>query len=84
MLPIKVLGWRVSDKELTQESDFLCKLEPTDEAMADQGSAIEKELAFQGAKLTIPASTRGKKQVSQRTWNCQDRLQMSTYTWNIL
>ena len=54
-------GGRVSDKKLTQESGFLRKLESTDEVMADRGFAIEEELALQRAKLTIPASTRGKK-----------------------
>ena len=34
--------------------------------MADRGFAIEEELALQGAKLTIPASTKGKKQLSQK------------------
>ena len=34
--------------------------------MADRGFAIEEKLALQGAKLIIPASTRGKKQLSQK------------------
>ena len=62
---IKFLIGRVSDKELTQESGFLSKLEPTDEIMADRGFLIE-ELALQEAKLTIPAFTKGKKQLSQK------------------
>lgn len=62
----KCWGGRVSDKELTQESGFLSKLEPTDEIMADRGFLIEEELALQGAKLTIPAFTKGKKQLSQK------------------
>ena len=67
MLPVKVLqlGARVLDKALTQESGFLSKLELTDEIMADQGFGIE-ELALQGTKLTIPASTKGKKQLSHK------------------
>ena len=62
----KCWGGRVSDKELTQESGFLSKLEPTDEIMADRGFPIEEELALQGAKLRIPAFTKGKKQLSQK------------------
>ena len=60
----KCWGGRVSDKELTRESGFLNKLEHTDEIMADRGFLIEEELALQGAKLTIPAFTKGKKQLS--------------------
>lgn len=34
--------------------------------MADRGFPIEEELALQGAKLRIPAFTKGKKQLSQK------------------
>lgn len=34
--------------------------------MADQGSTIADDLAIHGAKLEIPAVTRGKQQLSQR------------------
>ena len=54
------------DKELTQESGFLSKLEPTDEIMADRGFQIKEELELHGAKLTIPAFTKGMKQLSQK------------------
>ena len=62
----KCWGGRVSDKELTQESGFLNMLEPTDEIMADRGFLIQEDLALQGAKLTIPAFTKGKPQLSQK------------------
>ena len=34
--------------------------------MADRGFTIEEDLQIQGAKLEIPAFTRGKKQLSQK------------------
>ena len=60
----KCWGGRVSDKELTQQSGFLDKLEPTDEVMADQGFLIAEEVALRRAKLIIPAFTKGKQQLS--------------------
>ena len=42
----KCWGGRVSDKELTQQSGFLDKLELTDEVMADCGILIEKQVAL--------------------------------------
>ena len=62
----KCWGGRVSDKELTQQSGFLDKLEPTDEVMADRGFLIEEEVALRRAKLIIPAFTKGKQQLSQK------------------
>ena len=61
----KCWGGRVSDKELTQQSGFLDKLEPTDEVMADRGFLIE-EVVLRRAKLIIPAFTKGKQQLSQK------------------
>ena len=54
------------DKGLTQDSGFLSKLEPTDEVMANRDFPIEEKLVLQGAKLTIPASPKGNKQLSQK------------------
>ena len=34
--------------------------------MADGGFTVEEEFAIQGAKWTLPASTKGKKQLSQK------------------
>jgi len=59
-------GGKVSDKTLTQECDFLHHLEPGDVVLADRGFTIESDLAVYGAKLEIPAFTRGKNQLSQR------------------
>ena len=58
-------GGRVSDKELTRESGFLNLIDPGDEILANQGFLIEDELAIRGARLTIPAFTRGKSQLSR-------------------
>ena len=41
-------------------------LEPTDEIMADRGFLIQEDVALRGAKLTIPAFTKGKPQLSQK------------------
>ncbi|XP_065182614.1 uncharacterized protein LOC135813447 [Sycon ciliatum] len=57
-------GGRVSDKYLTQHSQFLSNLLPGDIVLADRGFDIQELVAVQGAKLHIPAFTRGKKQLS--------------------
>lgn len=59
-------GGRVSDKVLTQESGFLNKLEHGDVILADRGFTITDDVGVHGAKLEIPAFTRGKTQLSQR------------------
>lgn len=59
-------GGRVSDKNLTQQCGFLELLEPGDVVLADRGFTVEEDLAIHGAKLEIPAFTRGKKQLSQK------------------
>ena len=58
-------GGRVSDKNLTQESNFLNHLEPGDVVLADRGFTLKEDIASHGAHLEIPAFTRGKKQLSQ-------------------
>ena len=62
----KCWGGRVSDKILTKESNFLNLLEPGDVVLADRGFTVAEDIALFGAKLEIPAFTRGKKQLSQR------------------
>ena len=59
-------GGRVSDKNLTQESDFFEFVESGDVVLADRGFTIAEDLAVHGVKLEIPAFTRGKGQLSQR------------------
>ncbi|XP_035678171.1 uncharacterized protein LOC118416983 isoform X1 [Branchiostoma floridae] len=60
----KAWGGRVSDKYLTENCGILRKLEPGDIVLADRGFTIADSVAFQGAKLHIPAFTKGKKQLS--------------------
>ena len=45
-------------------SGFLNHLEPGDVILADRGFDISDDIALYGAKLVIPAFTRGKKQLS--------------------
>ena len=59
-------GGRVSDKNLTQSSNFLNKLERGDTILADRGFTVAEDLAVHGATLEIPSFTRGKQQLSQR------------------
>ncbi|ELU18439.1 hypothetical protein CAPTEDRAFT_129777, partial [Capitella teleta] len=61
-------GWggRTSDKYITENSGFLRHLVPGDVVMADRGFFIEESVAMQGAKLEIPAFTRGKSQLDKR------------------
>ena len=62
----KCWGGRVSDKVITQRSGFLNHIEPGDTILADRGFTVADDLALYGAKLEIPAFTRGKQQLSQR------------------
>jgi len=59
-------GGRVSDQELTRCSGFLNSIEPGDVILADRGFLIEDDVAIRGAKLVIPAFTKGKQQLSKR------------------
>ena len=58
-------GGRVSDKNITQESKFLNLLDPCDVVLADRGFLLQDDFAIHGARLEIPAFTRGKTQLSQ-------------------
>ncbi len=57
-----MLGRTVYDRYLTKQCGFLKFLKPGDVILAD-GFNIEEDLQFYGAKLEIPAFTRGKKQL---------------------
>ena len=61
-------GWggRVSDRVITSKCGFLDKLDYGDQIMADRGFNISDELAVRGAKLFIPAFTRGKSQLPKK------------------
>ena len=56
-------GGRTSDKFLTENCGILSKLVPGDMVMADRGFTIHESVAFKGAKLVIPAFTKGKDQL---------------------
>ena len=45
----------MSDKQLTQESNFFSYLRPGDVVLADRGFKIAEDVAVHGAKLKIPA-----------------------------
>ncbi len=62
----KCWGGQGSDKAITQMSGFLNYLEPGDVILADRGFTVADDLVLYGAKLEIPAFTRGKQQLSQR------------------
>ena len=70
----KCWGGKVSDKVITQKSGFLQHIEPGDTVLADRGFTIAEDIALCGAKLEIPAFTRGKPQLYFR------RLSL-TYQW---
>jgi hypothetical protein len=57
---------RVSDKVITQRCGFLEHLQCGDVVMADRGFNIHEELSAFGARLLIPAFTKGKTQLSQK------------------
>ncbi|XP_065682486.1 uncharacterized protein LOC136095754 [Hydra vulgaris] len=59
-------GWggRVSDKQITFESNFCQKLYPGDCVLADRGFNIKDELNAVGATLKVPAFTKGRQQLS--------------------
>jgi len=60
----KCWGGRASDKKITEESGFLNKLLPGDVVMADRGFTMSDCFTFKGAKLIVPAFTKGKRQLS--------------------
>ncbi|XP_050515047.1 uncharacterized protein LOC126890236 [Diabrotica virgifera virgifera] len=56
-------GGRTSDKYLTENSDFFKLLLPGDVVLADRGFLVEDSIKILGAKLIIPAFTKGKSQL---------------------
>ena len=59
-------GWggRVSDKHLTENSRFLNNLLPGDTVLADRGFNIQESVGLYRATVTLPAFTKGKKQLT--------------------
>ena len=58
-------GWggRVSDKHITENSDLLQNLLPGDTLLADRGFDIKESVGLYCATVTMPAFTKGKKQL---------------------
>ena len=56
-------GGRTSDKLLTGNCDILKNLLPGDSVLADRGFTTHEEVWYYGAKLHIPAFTKGKSQL---------------------
>ena len=54
---------RTSDKFLTENCGILKNLLPGDLVLADRGFTIQEEVCYYGAKLHIPAFTKGKSQL---------------------
>lgn len=59
----RMWGGRISDKEITEKSQFYNKIEYEDQVMADRGFTITHELAKRGATLVMPPFTKGRKQL---------------------
>ena len=59
----KAWGGRTSDKYLTENCNILKNLLPGDLVLADRGFTIDDMVVFHGAKLAIPAFTKGKEQL---------------------
>ena len=69
-----VWGGRVSDKFLTQQSGFLKLIDPGDTILADRGFDIGDDIGLHGARLIMPAFTKGKMQLSQQEVEISQRV----------
>ena len=61
----KAWGGRASDRHITRHSGFLDHLMHGDLVLADHEFNIHDELAVHGARLEVPAYTKGKKHLSR-------------------
>ena len=77
-------GWggRVSDKHFTENCNLLSNLIPGDTILADRWFDIKETVGLYCATITMPAFTKGKKQLSGIEVE-QGRLPMSVYLWNV-
>jgi len=55
---------RTSDKHIVEDCGILNYLLPGDIVMADRGFKVEESVGFSGARLVIPAFTKGRSQLS--------------------
>ena len=67
-------GGRATDKCITQNSGFVRLIDPGDVILADRGFVISDDIGLHGARLEIPAFTRGKKQLSLQEVEYSKRL----------
>lgn len=74
-------GGRTSDKFLTENCGILGKVVPGDMVMADRGFTIHESVAFKGAKLVIPAFTKGRINLTQLSLKQQGVLPVSASMW---
>ena len=56
-------GGRISDKEISAQSDLYTNINSGDQVMADRGFLIAEELAKCGATLVMPPFLKGRKQL---------------------
>ena len=70
----KCWGGRATDRCITQNSGFLRLIDHGDVILADRGFDISDDLTIYGARLEIPAFTRGKKQLSLQEVEYSKRL----------
>lgn len=59
----KAWGGRTSDKQMIELSDFCNYIKPGDVVLADRGFLVNETFGVLGAKLVIPAFTKGKNQL---------------------
>ena len=70
----KCWGGRATDRCITQNSGFLRLIDHGDVILADRGFDISDDLCIHGARLQIPAFTRGKNQLSLQEVEYSKRL----------
>ena len=70
----KCWGGRATDRCITQNSGFLRLIDHGDVILADRGFDISDDLTIYGARLEIPAFSRGKKQLSLQEVEYSKRL----------
>lgn len=77
-----MLGGRVSDKVITNQSGFLDVVEPYDTVLADRGFPIREELTLKRARLLIPPGRNGVNQWPSQMSFLPSKLQTKEFTLN--
>ncbi|GFT20333.1 uncharacterized protein TNCV_1009331 [Trichonephila clavipes] len=78
----KLFGGRTSDKQILQLSGFLEQIRPGDVIFADRGFPVKDLVAERGASLVLPASTKGKKQLSSAEKSCFTAITHDKAIWS--